>query len=276
MGAFLSAAVNAFDSGIFLLCILTTILLQILSNLANDYGDSLHGADRAERVGPKRAVQSGHISASSMRKAILLFIILSLASGLALLGVAFGNDWYHISIFLLLGILSILAAIGYTMGRRPYGYAGLGDLSVLLFFGMTGVLGSTYLFTRDLDGYYILPAITCGLFAVAVLNVNNIRDIESDKMAGKLSVPVRIGRQNAELYHGALLTTGFLSAAIFTIIRFQSPWQFLFLLTAPLFVRHWMAIRSKPSAALDPHLRQMAIATLLFVLTFGIGLMLSR
>jgi 1,4-dihydroxy-2-naphthoate octaprenyltransferase len=141
MGTFLAAYQGEFDGWIFLLCCLTTIFLQILSNLANDYGDTIHGADHADRVGPSRAVQSGLISQSQMNKALLIFIVLSLLSGVYLLLLAL-DDWLSVLLFLGIGLLAILAAIFYTMGKKPYGYAGFGDISVLIFFGFVGVAGS--------------------------------------------------------------------------------------------------------------------------------------
>jgi 1,4-dihydroxy-2-naphthoate polyprenyltransferase len=275
MGGFLAAAAGAFRWDIFLLCILTTIFLQILSNLANDYGDSIHGADSVDRKGPSRAVQSGTISATSMRTAVVIFVLLCLISGITLLVVAFGWNLNAILFFFGLGILCILAAIAYTVGKRPYGYAGLGDISVLIFFGLVGVMGSYYLFTKEVSALEILPAFSCGLFSMAVLNINNIRDIESDKKAGKYSIPVRIGRQKAIVYHWVLLTCGILCSLIYTAINFQSEWQFLFLLTIPLFLLNGKAISSKPSHELDPFLKQMALSTLAFVISFGFGLILA-
>src|SRR5688572_5014297 len=152
MGGFLAAAANAFRLDIFLLCIVTTIFLQVLSNLANDYGDSVHGADSAERKGPSRAVQSGAISARQMKMAVAIFVILCLLSGVSLLLISFGLNWNAILFFFGLGVLSILAAIAYTVGRKPYGYIGLGDFSVLIFFGLVGVVGSYYLFTKQITG----------------------------------------------------------------------------------------------------------------------------
>lgn len=274
MGAFLAAARDSFRWDIFSLCILTTILLQILSNLANDYGDSIHGADHEERVGPTRAVQSGAISMTSMRTALYVFIILCLVSGITLLIVSFGWNAKAIFFFLGLGLMSILAALAYTIGKRPYGYAGLGDVSVLIFFGLVGVMGSQYLFTQTLHWHLTMPALACGLFSVAVLNINNIRDIESDKKAGKLSLPVRMGRSRAVVYHWILLVFGIVAATIFTILNYQSAAQFLFLLTAPFLLINGFSVSRKPSHELDPYLKQMALTTLLFVLLFGIGLML--
>ncbi len=275
MGGFLAASANAFRWDVFLLCIATTIFLQILSNLENDYGDSIHGADSADRKGPARAVQSGAISALQMKTAVIIFIVLCLASGVSLLLVSFGLNWNAILFFFGLGILSILAAIAYTVGKKPYGYVGLGDFSVLIFFGLVGVMGSYYLFTQHISWRETLPALSCGFFSIGVLNVNNIRDIDSDRKAGKFSIPVRIGRENSIRYHWFLLLGGILSGLLYSIVTFQSPWQFLFLISVPLFLRNGMAVSKKPSNELDPYLKQMALSTLVFVLLFGIGLILS-
>ena len=275
MGGFLASAANAFRWSIFLLCVVTTIFLQILSNLANDYGDSIHGADSADRKGPSRAVQSGAISPRRMKVAVIIFVLLSLASGITLLIVAFGFDWNAILFFFGLGVLSILAAIAYTVGKKPYGYAGLGDLSVLIFFGLVGVMGSFYLFAKTISTLQILPALSCGFFSIAVLNINNIRDIESDRKAGKFSIPVRIGKDKATVYHWFLLISGLVAAVLYSVFTFTSGWQFLFLITLPLFFRIGAAVQQKPSHELDPYLKQMALSTLLFVILFGAGLLLS-
>lgn len=274
MGAFLAFDAGAFRWNIFLLCILTTVFLQILSNLANDYGDSVHGADSIERKGPSRAVQSGKISAGAMRAAVFLFVLLSLTSGIVLLFTSFGFNWKALLVFLSLGLLSIAAAITYTVGRKPYGYQGLGDISVLIFFGLVGVMGSYYLFSKTISWYEAFPAMSLGVFSVAVLNINNIRDIESDKLAGKFSLPVRMGRSTAIHYHWLLLISGISFAIVYTVLKYTSPWQFIFLVTIPLFIRNGMSVSAKPSEALDPYLKQMALSTLLFVLLFGIGLVL--
>lgn len=275
MGGFLAWHANAFQWDIFLLAILTTIFLQILSNLSNDYGDSVHGADNISRKGPSRAVQSGVIQAGQMRAAIVLFGLLSLASGITLLLVSFGAEWKAILFFLALGVLSIGAAVTYTIGRKPYGYVGLGDLSVLIFFGLIGVMGSYYLFTKTISWYEVLPALSMGMLSIAVLNINNIRDIESDKLAGKFSIPVRLGRRKAIMYHWFLLTNAVLFTVVYTILQFHSPAQFLFLIGIPLFVRNGLAISRKQPEMLDPYLKQMALSSLLFVLLFGSGLALS-
>ena len=277
MGTFLAAARGLFRFDICLLALLTTVLLQVLSNLANDYGDSIHGADSDQREGPSRAVQSGTISKQQMKKAMILFSILSLLAGLSLLYVSFKERLDYLLIFLGLGLMAIFAAINYTAGEKPYGYRGFGDIAVLIFFGFVGVSGTYFLYSLTLDTSVLLPAASCGLFATGVLNLNNIRDIESDELAGKYSIPVRLGRDRAAVYHLLLLSVGFVLSVIFTIISFAHFYQLLFLITLPLFVRNIWAVFTKTSPKeLDPYLKQLAISTLLFVLTFGTGLLLAN
>ncbi|SIT86337.1 1,4-dihydroxy-2-naphthoate prenyltransferase [Pontibacter indicus] len=273
MGGFMAAAYGAFDALVVGLCVLTTLFLQILSNLANDYGDSIHGADSEHREGPKRAVQAGIIKAEHMKKGMAVFSLLSLVSGLLLLWVAFGTEGiYLFLVFLGLGLASIWAAINYTAGSKPYGYAGLGDIFVFLFFGLVGVLGTFFLQSQSLPALVILPAMVCGFFATAVLNVNNIRDIKSDVLAGKRSIPVRLGPKRARIYHIILLIGGVTSAFTYVLLHFYSTWQFLFVLTLPLLISNGVNVwRKQTSAELDPYLKQMAITTMLFVLLFGIG-----
>ncbi len=275
MGGFLAGIHHKFNLAIVLLCALTATCLQILSNLANDYGDTQHGADHAQREGPSRTVQTGEITPQAMFRAIILFAGLSLISGLALLYVAI-DSWQMLWAFLLLGAACVVAAITYTMGRKPYGYAGLGDISVLLFFGLVSVLGTFYLQARELAYSLSLPALSCGLFSVAVLNLNNIRDIESDKLAGKKSIPVRIGRQYATYYHQMLILLGLFCTISYTIISYKNGWQMLFLLACPFLWQNARAVSIyKQSKQIDPYLKHMALTTLLFVLTFGIGNLLA-
>ena len=274
MGGFLAASESKFDWIIFLLCCLTTVCLQILSNLANDYGDSIHGADHAGRKGPQRAVQSGAISMTKMKWAVVCMSIASFISGVALVWFSLGGDKSLLLFFLGLGMLCIMAAIAYTVGKKPYGYIGLGDISVLIFFGIVGVLGSTFLMTKSFEWQHFLPAITCGLFSVAVLNINNVRDIESDKAAGKFSVPVRIGKRKAALYHAFLLMAGLSTSLVYVVLNFRTAWQLLFLLIVPILLKIMAAVKNEPSEKLDPWLKRMALTTLLFVVLFGLGMML--
>lgn len=268
LGSFLAAAQGAFHWHVALLCLLTAVLLQVLSNLANDYGDTVHGADSVHRIGPVRVTQEGKVSTKVMRRVVTLFVALCLGVGYLLIR---GESW----VFHGLGVAAILAAIAYTAGPKPYGYAGMGDLFVFLFFGLAGVAGSYFLHTHQMDYSILLPAAACGFFCVAVLNINNMRDIASDRAAGKITIPVRLGAARARVYHWLLLTAGFISALVYILLNYNSPWQFLFLLTAPLFLSNGMAISSRTNAAnLDPYLRQMAVTTLLFSLVFGAGILL--
>lgn len=279
LGSALAAANGRFRWSVLLLAVLTAVLLQILSNLANDYGDSVHGADSIKRGGPQRAVQSGQITPATMRRAMGLFALLSVLSGLALLWAAFGSGGaFLFVIFILLGAAAIGAAITYTAGKRPYGYAGLGDLMVLIFFGWAGTIGTYFLHTLVFNPTIILPATSCGLLAVAVLNVNNIRDIESDRVAGKRSIPVRIGRAQAVRYHWLLLALAMLTALAYVLLNFASVWQFLFVLVTPLLIRNGTAVaHSQPSAPmkLNPWLKQMSLTTLAFVILFSLGHLLA-
>ncbi len=275
MGSFLAAYDGHFSLPILILAAITTISLQILSNLANDYGDTIHGADSAEREGPKRAVQSGAITSAEMKRAIVILAIISLISGIALIWLALGDQWYLALLFLGFGLASIWAAITYTAGKNPYGYMGLGDISVFIFFGLLGVGGTYFLHAGSITWDFILPAVSCGLFATGVLNLNNIRDITSDIKAGKRSIPVRLGRSKAIIYHWTLLALGFGAACWFVALNQASLFSWLFVFSAPLFLINARAVAIHQTAStLDPFLKQLAISTLLFVLLFGIGILL--
>jgi 1,4-dihydroxy-2-naphthoate polyprenyltransferase len=277
VGAFLAAARGAYRWEIVTLCITTAVLLQILSNLANDYGDAAHGADAAGREGPLRVVQSGHITPRAMRQAMGLFALLSALSGLGLVWLAFGAEGLLLVIsFLLLGTLAIGAAVTYTAGRKPYGYAGLGDIAVLIFFGWVAVLGTYFLQAQSLDWRLWLPATAMGLLSVGVLNVNNIRDIESDNKAGKQTIPVRMGRERARIYHTGLLVTAVLLTLVYVLFDYHTLWQFLFLLSTPFLLSNIRGIwQGKQPAQIAPYLKQMVLASLIFALTFGLGQIIS-
>lgn len=267
MGSFLAASVGQFDWLIFSLCCLTTIALQVLSNFANDYGDTQNGADLAGRVGPQRAVQSGAITPKQMLSGIYVLAVLCLVFGIALLYFSFKDASMQAFFgFLGLGLLSMLAAYTYTAGKKPYGYAGLGDISVLIFFGLVGVLGSNYLFTKTFDWANVLPALSCGLFATGVLNINNIRDIESDTRAGKKTIPARLGKEKAIIYHWVLLSLGMLSILIFSVLQAEN--KYYYVIGFPLFFLNGIKVSRLPNP--DPMLKQMALSTLLFVLLFGL------
>ena len=235
MAAFLAYYSGHFQVLILVLSLFTTLFLQVLSNLANDYGDAVSGVDGSDRGGPKRAVQSGAITRGQMKIAIILCAFLAFISGFILIIYVFRDHWLNLLVFLTLGIGAIAAAIKYTMGSNPYGYSGFGDLFVFIFFGLVGVFGGYYLFNRDLEIIFLLPAISCGLLSVGVLNVNNIRDISSDRKAGKRSIPVIIGKEKAIIYHGFLIVGSFLSSIIFVSILMPSFFGYAFLGLIPFF-----------------------------------------
>jgi len=273
MASFLAYYYQAFRWEILVLAASTTTLLQILSNLANDYGDSIHGADSLEREGPIRAVQSGIIPLREMKVAMYIFAGLSLLSGILLLYVAV-SSWLMFWAFIALGLLAIGAAITYTSGSNPYGYMGLGDISVFLFFGLTGVLGTFFLHMMDLELAVIWPAISLGLFSTAVLNINNIRDIKADTKAGKRSIPVRIGKDAAIKYNWALIIGGNVFLLIFVLQ--EGAWGgLLAFLLLPVMVMVGKGVqKGKTSKEIDPYLKKMALSTLLWVLAFGVGILL--
>jgi 1,4-dihydroxy-2-naphthoate polyprenyltransferase len=272
-GSFLAKWQDAFRWEILILASLTTIFLQILSNLSNDYGDTVHGADSADRQGPIRAVQSGIISLAEMKKAMYLFGILSLISGLLLIYLAL-EDWKLFLLFLGIGLAAIWAAITYTSGSNPYGYTGLGDISVFVFFGLTGVLGTYFLHTLSFEPLAVLIAVSLGCFSTAVLNINNIRDIDSDQKAGKKSIPVRIGRKKAVQYNWALLTTGYVGLILFALIS-SYYLSLVAIVVSPLMIKVGLGVqKATTSAATDPYLKKMAISTLIWTIVFGIGLIL--
>ncbi|ABU79017.1 1,4-dihydroxy-2-naphthoate polyprenyltransferase [Cronobacter sakazakii] len=276
VGSALASWQGYFDPVITLLALLTAGLLQILSNLANDYGDAVKGSDQPDRLGPLRGMQKGAITAPQMKRAIQLTVALICVSGLALVYVAC-RSMADVLGFLALGALSILAAITYTVGTRPYGYMGLGDVSVLIFFGWLSVLGSWYLQAHTLIAPVWLPATACGLLAAAVLNINNLRDIDSDRRNGKNTLAVRLGPVVARRYHVGLLAGALVCLAVFNLLWLHSLWGWLFLLASPLLARQArFVLRETEPAAMRPMLERTLKAALLVNLLFIIGLIISQ
>jgi len=277
MGAALSYFDGGFQSKITVLAIVTALFIQIFSNFANDYGDSQKGTDNQHRVGPKRTVQSGEISLKEMKVGMVTLILLSLATGIWLVAEGTkGLDRTTFFLFLAFGIVALIAAYRYTAGSNPYGYAGFGDAAVFLFFGILPVVGTYFLNVHQVNSLLFLPAVSIGLFSTGVLNLNNMRDIENDRNSGKKTVVVRMGSDKSRLYHTSLIILGWLSAILFVALRFQSVYQVLFLLTLPLFIRDLVKINQiQEPCQLDPFLKKLSIATLLFTLLFGIGIILA-
>jgi 1,4-dihydroxy-2-naphthoate octaprenyltransferase len=276
LGSLLAYHNGYFETAVLVFALLTTLFLQILSNLANDYGDTIHGVDNHLRVGPMRSVQSGSITLTQMKAGIILFTLLSLASGVWLLvkGTK-GLDLSSGLILLVVGILAIAAAIKYTVGKKPYGYIGLGDFAVFLFFGLTGVIGTYYLHAHQIDALEFLPAISVGLLSTGVLNLNNLRDRDNDRLSGKITMVVRLGIEKARIYHALLLSFAMAFALLYTFLNYEGPGQFLYLLSFPLFILSIRAVyKNTEPGKLDPELKRLALATLLFAITFGVGLIL--
>ncbi|NND61960.1 MAG: 1,4-dihydroxy-2-naphthoate octaprenyltransferase [Flavobacteriaceae bacterium] len=257
-------------SSIFWLAILTTIGFQILSNFANDYGDGVKGTD-AHREGEKRMVASGAISPKQMKIGMIITGIITLFIASLLIFQAFGNDNFLLSfVFFNLGIISIIAAVKYTVGESAYGYSGFGDLFVFMFFGILSVLGTYFLFTKTIHLDLLLPAASIGLFSTAVLNLNNMRDIENDAIVGKNTLVVKIGSKKAKNYHFVLLLFGMLAALAYTYLHFEETKQLLYTISfLPLLWNIRTVFQNKIPSKLDSQLKIVALSTFLFAILFG-------
>nr|WP_294937329.1 1,4-dihydroxy-2-naphthoate octaprenyltransferase [uncultured Flavobacterium sp.] len=254
---------------IVVLALLTTLGFQVLSNFANDYGDGVKGTDNENRVGPQRAIQSGVISVKQMKTAIIITALLSLVAAVLLIYVSFGKENFGYSLlFFVLGIASIAAAIKYTVGKGAYGYSGFGDVFVFIFFGLVSVLGSNFLFTKQFDPYLILPAVAIGLLSVAVLNLNNMRDIENDRNSGKNTLVVKMGLKNAKYYHNSLIAIAIVCMMCFAI--FTKTSIFPILLVNFILIRHLKVVhKAQNYKDFDPELKKVALGT------FALSLLLS-
>ena len=237
---------------------------------------AVKGSDKPDRIGPLRGMQKGVITQAQMKRALIITVALICVSGLALVTVASKTTSDFIG-FLVLGLLAIIAAITYTVGTRPYGYIGLGDISVLVFFGWLSVMGSWYLQAHTVIPALFLPATACGLLATAVLNINNLRDIDSDRENGKNTLAVRLGPVNARRYHACLLMGALVCLALFNLISLHSLWGWLFVLAAPLLIKQArFVMRERSPAAMPPMLERTVKGALLTNLLFVIGIVLSQ
>lgn len=267
------------DWRIFALALLVTLLYQILSNYANDYGDGVKGTD-AKRINEAeaRAVASGRISAKQMKNAVILFSVLSFVATVGLLYVAFFPDFMkEFYTFIGLGVACILAAIGYTVGKKPYGYMGLGDLFVFVFFGLVSVCGSYFLFTKTFSWDMLLPGTAIGMMSMAVLNLNNMRDIESDRLSGKNSLALRIGFKNAMIYEMILLQLPLILILVFLgvngFIQAQNYYVFIvMILLLPLMKLRRNIMTVKEPKELDQYLKQVGIMTFMMAVLTAFGL----
>ncbi|ARX09356.1 TPA: 1,4-dihydroxy-2-naphthoate polyprenyltransferase [Proteus mirabilis] len=274
-GSALAYWTGHFELPIALLAILTAGTLQILSNLANDYGDAVKGTDTEERLGPLRGMQKGVITPAQMKKALIINVIISCVSGIALIIVACKKPEDAIG-FLVMGLLAIVAAITYTVGKRPYGYMGLGDISVLIFFGWLSVIGTYYLQANAFNIVTLLPATACGLLSVAVLNINNMRDLENDIQAGKNTLAVRLGASGSRIYHTCVIAIAIICLIVFTLVYMHRWTAWLFLLAVPMLLLHIKRVNADLSGeAMRPLLEHMVKAALLTNILFSLGLVLE-
>lgn len=246
-------------------CLLTVVLLQVLANFANDLGDFTNGADRAEgHQRSDRAVASGRISAAQMKRAVAAAGALALLVGSSTVIWAAGDHILTVLFWIGMGILSIGAAYTYTAGHRPYGYSGLGDISVLVFFGLAGVAGTAALITGTFAAVWILPSLSIGLFSVAVLNLNNLRDHTSDAVTGKHTLVVRMGFDRAKVYHALLLGGAWGSLLAFWALDAGGPWhgKLWYGLFALVHIKHLaLVFRTQDPAELDGELKKVALST---------------
>ena len=267
-----------FDILIFVLIVLTTLSFQILSNLANDYGDGIKGTDNNSRIGPERALQSGAISTKQMKNAIIVNAILSTILALLLIYVAFGvSQLFSSLIFIVLGALSIYAAIAYTVGKSAYGYRALGDLMVFLFFGWLSVMGTYFLFVKDLNSMVLIPASAIGCLSAAVLNLNNMRDLETDLKSNKITLAGYLGKKSSKIYHFALILSAILLMLIFQYSISYSKIMYLsWIAFIPLIFHLKVVFFIKNPKDFDPHLKLVALSTFVLAILFATALIIEN
>lgn len=273
LGSGLALHVDSFDLTTALLTLTTALLLQLLSNLANDLGDYSKGTDQTGgRLGPMRGVQSGKITPHQMKAGIVITSLTTMISGLVLLLRLYNIIGLKVVVvFLILGFFSLLSALFYTLGHRPYGYKGWGDFFAFLFFGPIAVIGTYYLQAQIVDFRAILPSIGMGLLSGMILNVNNMRDIDNDGRSNKRTIAVRLGLKQAKLYHATLMLLMYACFLIFSFLYADSPWYrygyaiifiFQFILLTHIF--------KKEGRELDPYLRKTALSAFLLAILFSV------
>jgi len=282
---YMSQAPGKFNWKIIILALSTTVCLQVLSNFANDYGDGMKGTDNDDRVGPKRAIQSGAISPQAMKVALFFMTLLTLLSALLLIYVSFKGKylWYSL-LFLVLGIAAITSAIRYTVGKNPYGYRGYGDVFVFLFFGLVSTFGVYFMFSKQMDWLLLMPATAIGFLSVGVLNLNNMRDEESDKKSGKNTLVVQKGGAWAKKYHFFLIISAMVLMLLFAVIfdfsdrdpglpqEFNFDIYFFLIAYIPLIAHLKRVAKNKEPKLLDPELKKLALSTFLLSILLSLSL----
>lgn len=273
LGSCLAFYNGFFKWDIFTLAILTTLSFQILSNLANDYGDGIKGTDNNDRIGPDRAIQTGKISPENLFNAIRINVLISIGLAFALIFCAFGVNNFLLTItFFIIGVASVIAALKYTIGDSAYGYRALGDVFVFLFFGLVSVIGCYVLYAKQINHVVFLPACTIGLLSTAVLNLNNMRDIESDKKSNKITLAIKFGKNASKIYHNVLLVLAIFLSGLFGILYYTSPYNLIFVLAyIPLTIHLIKVNKNSNPRLLNPELKKLALTTVLLAILMGVG-----
>ena len=273
LGILLAVADWIVDIQVAVLIVLTTVSLQILSNLSNELGDVLRGTDTAERQGPEYGLNSGALTINDMKVLIGIFVGLCVVFGTAMTWRAFGTllDLTPIMV-LILGAAAIAGAMKYTLGHNPYGYRAKGDIYVFLFFGLVAVLGAYFVCTRGVGLHWklLFPAAGIGCFSVGVLNVNNIRDMETDR-ATRTTVAMKLGERNSKIYQTVLIVCGWVFMAAYCLLCWPSAWHWMWVATLPLYVLHLAGVWKRSGEALDPMLPLLVMSTFLLSILFGTG-----
>lgn len=277
VGSFIAYRNKFWNASIFVLALITTILFQIVSNLANDLGDSLKGTDNSERIGPTRAVQSGAISSSQMKNAVIVTSVLSLIAASSLIYVGskdLGSEGIYF--YIALAFLCVVAAITYTIGKKAYGYLGLGDIFVFIFFGLVSVMGVYTLFAKQIDWDNLLPAASIGFLSAAVLNLNNMRDHENDKKSNKRTLVVKLGLKKAKIYHATLIILSLGALITFFIVKKYDVYYFISLLPFVILVKHLVkVVKTQDEKEFDPELKKVALSTFFIAVIFMLVTLIS-
>lgn len=274
VGSFYALSQAYFNWKIIIFALSTTVCLQVLSNFANDYGDGIKGTDNEDRVGPKRAIQSGTITPQAMKVAIFFMSLLTLLSALSLIYFSFKGKYLVYSLlFFVLGILAIASAIRYTVGKNAYGYRGYGDVFVFIFFGLVSTFGIYFMFSKQIDWLLLLPATAIGFLSVGVLNLNNMRDEASDRKVGKNTIVVKMGGKWAKNYHYFLIISAMILVVLFAILNNFNFDQYLFLVAYFPLTKHLITVyKNQEPRLLDPELKKLALSTFLLSVLLSLAL----
>ena len=272
LGSSLAIAEFQVNAGVVALVCLTTVCLQVLSNLCNELGDVLHGTDTAERQGPEYGLNSGELTIGGMKKLIAAAALACCISGAAMIHLSFGTFLCLESIcLLLLGACAIAAAMKYTLGRNPYGYRGLGDIYVFIFFGIVSVTGSYFVCAHTLlDWRILLPASAIGFFSVGVLNINNIRDMETDA-PNRRTVAISLGLHKARIYQTVLICLGWLCMVAYCALRFVDWRHWIYFAVFPLFILHIRMAWTLSGRSLDKALPLLVMSTFALSVLASLG-----